>query len=125
MFINDLVDYLRVHCGNGIHVYVSQEADSLISLLFADDVAGFSDTVRRLQRIIDTTANVCDLIDMNINLGKTKIIVFRNGGFLKDIEKWFYKGDSIEVVSFYKYLGMYLLRNWFGQRQKICSPNKP
>ena len=105
LFINDLVDYLRVHCGNGI--YVSQEADSLISLLFADDVAGFSDTVRRLQRIIDTIANFCDLIGMKIDLGKTKIIVFRNGGFLKDIEKWFYKGDPIEVVSFYKYLGMY------------------
>ena len=89
MFINDLVDYLRVHCGNGI--YVSQEADSLIFLLFADDVAGFSDTVRRLQRIIDTIANFCDLIGMKINLGKTKIIVFRNGGFLKDTEKWFYK----------------------------------
>ena len=105
LFINDLVDYLQVHCGNGI--YVSQEADSLISLLFADDVAGFSDTVRRLQRIIDTIANFCDLFGMKINLGKTKIIVFRNGGFLKDIEKWFYKGDPIEVVSFYKYLGLY------------------
>ena len=48
--------------------YVSQEADNLISLLFADDVAGFSDTVRRLQRIIDTIANFCDLIDKKINL---------------------------------------------------------
>ena len=31
----------------------------------------------------------------------------RNGGPLKDIEKWFYKRNRIEVVCFCKYLGMY------------------
>ena len=98
MFINDLVDYLRVHCGDGI--YVSREADSLISLLFADDVAGFSDSVGRLQRIIDSIASFCDLVGMKINLEKTKIIVFRNGGPLRGVEKWFYNGDPIEVVHF-------------------------
>ena len=104
LFINDLVDYLHVHCGDGI--YVSREADSLISLLFADDVAGFSDSVGRLQRIIDSIASFCDLVGMKIN-SKKKIIVFRNGGPLRGVEKWFYNGDPIEVVSFYKYLGMY------------------
>ena len=44
---------------------------------------------------------------MKINLDKTKILVFRNGGPLKEIEKWFYNGNPVEVVSFYKYLGMY------------------
>ena len=44
---------------------------------------------------------------MKINLDKTKILVFRHGGPLKEIEKWFYNGNPVEVVSFYKYLGMY------------------
>lgn len=44
---------------------------------------------------------------MKINLGKTKIEVFRNGGPLKNIEKWFYIGNPVEVVSFYRYLGKY------------------
>ena len=70
LFINDLVDYLRLHCGDGI--YVSRKADSLISLLFADDVAGFSDSVGRLQRIIDSIASFCDLVGMKINLEKNK-----------------------------------------------------
>jgi hypothetical protein len=39
-------------------------------------------------------------------MDKTKIIVFRNGGKLKHNEKWYYKGKSLEVVSFYKYLGI-------------------
>ena len=44
---------------------------------------------------------------MSLNLSKTKIIVFRNGGILKETEKWLYNGQKIEVVSFYKYLGVY------------------
>ena len=62
LFINDLVDYLRENFGNGI--FVSHEANNLISLLFADDVAGFSDSVERLQRIIDHIASFCDLVGM-------------------------------------------------------------
>ena len=105
LFINDLVIYLRENCGNGI--FVSQDADNLLTLLFADDVAGFSDTVGRLQKISDCIASFCDSVGMKINLDKTKILVFRNGGPLKEIEKWFYNGNPVEVVSFYKYLGMY------------------
>ena len=43
---------------------------------------------------------------MSLNLTKTKIIVFRNGGIVKDAERWFYNGNEIEVVSLYKYLGL-------------------
>jgi hypothetical protein len=39
-------------------------------------------------------------------LEKTKIIVFRNGGILKSNEKWYYKNIKIDVVSWYKYLGL-------------------
>ena len=44
---------------------------------------------------------------MSLNLSKTEIIVFRNGGIVKEAEKWLYNGNEIEVVSFYKYLGVY------------------
>ena len=50
----------------------------------------------------------CKAEGIEINLDKTKIIVFRNGGPLKQIEKWFLDGKITEVVSFYKYLGMFL-----------------
>ena len=44
---------------------------------------------------------------MKLNLSKTKIMVFRNGGILRHAEKWFYQGVEVEVVSIYKYLGIY------------------
>ena len=75
--------------------------------MFADDVASFSDTVARLQKIIDPKAQFCKKVGMDLNLEKTKIIVFRNGGLLRFAEKWFFNGVPIDVVSFYKYLSVY------------------
>ena len=34
---------------------------------------------------------------------KTKIIVFRNSGIVKQTEKWYNRGEEIEVVPVYKY----------------------
>ena len=77
-------------------------------LLFADDVSSFSDTVIQLQRQIDGIAKFSDSVGMKINLDKSKIMVFRNGGVIKQNEKWFLKGNLIETVSWYKYLGLHL-----------------
>ena len=34
------------------------------------------------------------------------MMVFRNGGYLKSIEKWNYGESKIEVTTYYAYLGM-------------------
>jgi hypothetical protein len=44
---------------------------------------------------------------MCINLDKSKIIVFRNGGPLRQYEHWMYNENEIKVVSCCKYLGAY------------------
>ena len=44
---------------------------------------------------------------MKTNLEKTKSVIFRNGGIVKQTEKWTYCGDNIDIVPFYKYLGVY------------------
>ena len=105
LFINDLVLFLESKCNYGI--FVINEIPDVLTLMFADDVASFSDTVVRLQKLIDLIAEFCKMVGMELNLDKTKIVVFRNGGPLRFAEKWFYNGTPIEVVSFYKYLGVY------------------
>ena len=45
---------------------------------------------------------------MKINMSKTKIIVFRNGGYLRENEKWYFNGHRIETVSNYKYMGIFV-----------------
>ena len=68
--------------------------------MFGDDVSSFSDIVVRLQRQIYYIDQFYKPINMNINLGKTKIVVFRNVGIIKQTEKWTYCGDNIDIVSF-------------------------
>ena len=76
--------------------------------MFADDVATFSDTVIALQRQIDIINQFCTSTHMNLNLEKSKVVVFRNGEILKQTEQWYYKGKQMETVPFYKYLGLYI-----------------
>ena len=105
LFINDLISYLRAESDQGI--FISNDIEDAIALMFAADVSCFSDTIIRLQRLINLIGNFCKSVGMKLNLCKTKIMVFRNGGILKHAEKWFYQGVEVEVVSVYKYLGVY------------------
>ena len=95
---------LKQNCTNSI--YISEETPSLFALLFADDIADCADTVRALQQQIHLLERFCNETGMLVNLEKTKIIVFRNGGPLRDYERWFFNGSKIEVMSYYKYLGL-------------------
>ena len=81
--------------------------EDIFALMFADDVASFSDTIIRLQHQINCIERFCLSVGMHLNLLKTKIIVFKNGGVLKQTEKWFYMREVVDFVSFYKYLGIY------------------
>ena len=103
LFVNDLVEYLRSETDSSI--FISNDIEDLLALMFADDVSFFSDTVIRLQRLINLIEKFCNAVGMKLNLNKTKIMVFLNGGIVKQIEKWFFQETEIEIVSIYNYLG--------------------
>ena len=48
----------------------------------------------------------CEKWGMEVNLVKTKVIVFRNGGKLSSKEKFIYNEKTIDIVTHYKYLGV-------------------
>lgn len=104
VYVGEIVDMINQAKCQG--VYVNENAPNLASLLFADDLAGVADSVGRLQKIIDVISNFCKKWGLKINLDKTKIMVFRNGGPLRQNKKWFLDGTQIEVINQYKYLGM-------------------
>jgi len=56
-------------------------------------------------------ARNADALDLTVNLEKSNIVVFRNGGYLARCEKWYYKDSVVKVVNAYKYLGV-----WFSTR---------
>ena len=77
----------------------------LFTLLFADDIALIATTPRGLQTQIDNLRRGAERLGLVVNLEKTKVMVFRKGGFLGRLERWFYGEERIEVVNKYKYLG--------------------
>lgn len=64
--------------------------------------------------------------NMEMNLYKTKIIVFRNGGVLRDNEKWYYRAQRIEVVSSYKYMGLTITPKliWTRAKENLATQDK-
>jgi len=105
LFINDLVKYISDKCHNGI--FLTEQINNIHAILFADDVASCADTVVNLQNQINCVSDFCEASGMSINIDKSKIMVFRNGGYLRRSEKWHYRGQIIETVPFYKYLGSF------------------
>jgi hypothetical protein len=103
LFINQLANYINE---NGVHgVQFLPNYLELFILLFADDVALISTTPRGLQNQLDLLKACCDRINLKVNEDKTKIIVFRKGGYLGQRERWFFEGKELEVVNKYCYLG--------------------
>ena len=103
LFINDLSEILNSsEIANKIQI-----GDMLINhLLYADDLVLINDTVFGLQSSLNKLATYCDKWGLTVNIEKSNIVVFKNGGNLKKIEKWYYKGVLLQVVKFYNYLGV-------------------
>ena len=91
--------------------------------MFADDLNQISDMIGHLQNLIGTLEAYCCKWNMSLNLDKTKVMVFRNGGILKKNEKWFFKGKQIECTTYYKYLGLMVSSrlNWTVAQQTLAS----
>ena len=77
----------------------------IFALLFADDIALVATTPLGLQNQINILRRGAERLGLVVNLDKTKVMVFRKGGFLGRLERWYYGGERIEVVNKYKYLG--------------------
>ena len=103
IFINELAKHVAI---SGVHgVQLLPTMLELFILLFADDIALISETPRGLQVQLDILKKCCDELKLTVNRTKTKVMVFRKGGFLGKQERWLYEGEEIEVVNRYCYLG--------------------
>ena len=103
LFINQLANHIN---NNGVHgVQLLPTLLELFILLFADDVALLSTSPGGLQAQLNSLKNCCDQLKLKVNIDKTKVMVFRKGGFLGQREKWFFEGRELEVVNKYCYLG--------------------
>ena len=103
MFVNDLEDILK---GQGSNVEL--ENLSLRMLMFADDTVVVSESREGIQKGLDFLEEYCDNWGITINVEKTKALVFTRGGRFSKLDTWTYKGNKIETVTVFKYLGFHL-----------------
>ena len=113
-FLNDLEAFLLAKEANGIvceantdniHTYIK-----LLLLLFADDTVLFSNSKEDLQHILNLFEQYCDQGKLTVNISKTKILFFSSGRHAQNLH-FLFKGKEVEIVSEYKYLGIYLSRS--------------
>ena len=109
IYINELEKELRKVGKDGIHTIPGGE--EIYMLLFADDICIPAESKIALQRKINHVDSFCKKWHLNINLGKTKVIVHRKGGRIKQNEKWYLGSgqdkQEIATTNKYKYLGIY------------------
>ena len=61
-------------------------------LLFADDLTLLASTVTGLQNQLNALSVAAKRLGLTVNLDKSKVMVFRKGGYLAAKERWFW-GD--------------------------------
>ena len=103
LYINFVADLIRQKGKHGVQMQSGK--DEVFFLIFADDIALLSTTPSGLQNQITNLHDASKLIGLEVNKSKTKVMVFRRGGFLAQGEKWFLDGSQLEVVNAFKYLG--------------------
>ena len=77
-------------------------------MLFADDMAILGNSVDDLQNSLNLLENYCKRWGLEVNTEKTKVMVFRKRGKIRNDEKWFYCNNVLEVVDNFNYLGSVL-----------------
>ncbi|MEW8547414.1 MAG: reverse transcriptase family protein, partial [Candidatus Thiodiazotropha sp.] len=115
VYLNDLQHYLHSNMAPGVICESGEDDDivvflKLFILLFADDTVLFSSNMKDLQATLNIFESYCETWKLKVNTNKTKIMIF-SGGRIPKNQKFYFKGQEIEIVNEYKYLGIFLARS--------------
>ena len=101
MYVNDIFDLID----NSTEQDIVLNGRKINALMYADDLILLSDSKIGLQNQIDKMTNYCDKWKLELNIKKTKVMVFNRGNKLIKCDLK-YKNESLECVKQFKYLGI-------------------
>lgn len=107
LFIDDVALMLEVE---GIDAPTVGER-SIPVLMYADDLCLFSTKIDGMQKGLDLLSTYCTTWGLTVNVSKTKAMTFKNGSVYSGRERWTYRGENLENVKNFVYLGMTLTMN--------------
>ncbi len=115
LFLNDLESFISGRC-EGLE-YLKEKMNEQLSddelsgfvklfmLLYADDTVLFADSPNDMQQALDAMFDYCNINKLSVNVGKTKMMVFSRGK-IRNIPRFTFGEQVVEVVFSYKYLGV-------------------
>ena len=104
LFLNDLP--LQLNCPE-VDPFLLPDGTKLSCLLYADDLGVLlSHSQQGLQNSLDKLSTFCEQWKMQVNLKKTKIMVFQKKCTKSFNPSFSYKKDVIHKVNDYTYLGI-------------------
>ena len=107
LYINDFESYLI----KSIYDSTQLKDISLFLLMYADDTVLLSESKEGLQNISDNLHVYYESWNIDVNVAKTKGVVFRKGSKLPKSYRWFYNKQPVELVNSFNYSGMTLSFN--------------
>ena len=107
LFLEDLELFLQDNVNNGIDL----ETITLFLLMFADDMVILAESPMKLQENLNKLSEYCEKWKLHVNIGKTKIVIFRKGGKVDVSNKLFYENTELEIVDSFCYLGCVMSSN--------------
>ena len=117
MFVNDIL----ANINSDLEGIFSIDEVKLFLLAYADDQVLFSTSPTTLQSMLNDIELYCNAWGLKININKTKILipVFDKGRRYSNYNLYL-NNENLEVVSSFKYLGVYFFRNGNWPRTQKC-----
>lgn len=106
MFVNDILTNIN----SDLEGIFTVDEVKLFLLAYADDQVLFSTSPTSLQSMLNDIELYCNIWGLKININKTKILIFEKGGRYSNYNFYLYN-EQLEVVSSFKYLGVYFFKN--------------
>lgn len=107
LYVNDMeTNFINNNCDS-----IELNSINMFLLLYADDTVIFSESVSGLQKMLDSLHSYTTEWDLSVNKEKTKVVIFRNGGKIRDSEAWHYDGVNLDIVDSFIYLGLLFFYN--------------
>ena len=98
LFIDDLDDSWEKHNEGGVVI----GGEKIFCFKFADDIAAVAEDFQGLNSMLSGLEKYGKKNGLEVNVEKTKVMVFRNGGRLTKKENWRLQGQNVGLLVFGK-----------------------
>ena len=113
LFLNDLEHFLHQHTP-GMNVdYIDDDISvflKLFILLYVDDTVIFGENPEVQKQSLNAFQKYCEIWKFTVNTEKSKVMIFSNGRISKNVH-FYLNNKELEIISEFKYLGIYLSRS--------------